>query len=265
MNRSKMDLKLIRFGIDLSQSGAHFARTMMFEEIQKLFSYVENVNASKDMYKHAIEEDNCLGKRSHSTRKITLSKLSILYGLDPELTVFRTMRYLWNRDEQGRPLIALMCSLMRDRILRNSIPFILQLQEGEILKKEQFEEFLNDIESERFTKSTLESTIRNLSSTWTQSGHLNGRIKKVRSTVRPTPGAVSYGLFLGYLMGVRGKALFETDIIKLLGCSYELAIELAEQASRSGWIITKRVGDVIEVLFPKFLTKQEVEWLNEQD
>ena len=44
----------------------------------------------------------------------------------------------------------------------------------------------------------------------------------------------------------------------------EKTIELAEQASRRGWITYKRVGDVIEVLFPNLINKQEQEWLREQ-
>jgi hypothetical protein len=72
---------------------------------------------------------------------------------------------------------------------------------------------------------------------------------------------VSYALFLGYLNGVRGEALFHTEYAKLLDCSMERAIELAEDASRQGWIVFKRVGTVIEVLFPNLLTEEEMEWI----
>lgn len=257
--------KLNRYGIDLSQGGAHFARTIMLEELRQLLSYVGDIDAPKDIYRQAIEEDNCLGKRSGNTRKITTSKLSILYGLNPELTVFRTLLYIWYRDEEARPLLALLCSIMRDRILRQSIPFILTMQEGEVLRKEKLEEYIENIEANRFTKSTLESTVRNLSSSWTQSGHLSGRIKKVKSRVIATPGAIAYALFLGYLMGARGKSMFETDLIKVLECNFEQAIELAESASRRGWIVMKRVGNVIEVHFPNFINDKEKGWVYEQN
>jgi hypothetical protein len=265
MHIKNKENKLNRFGIDLSQSGAHFARTLMLEELTNLIAYVDDINAPKDIYRQAIEEDNCLGKRSGSTRKITTSKLSILYGLDPQLSLFRSLRYLWHRDEEARPLLALLCSVMRDRILRLSISFILQMEEGELLKKEHLEEYIERFEIDRFTKSTLESTVRNLSSSWTQSGHLMGRMKKFRSKVIATPGAVSYALYLGYLTGIRGKAMFETDYIKLIECNFEHAIELAESASRRGWIVMKRVGNVIEVHFPNFITQKELEWDYEQD
>jgi len=70
---------------------------------------------------------------------------------------------------------------------------------------------------------------------------------------------------LRYLASARGKALFRTEYVKLLDCSFNKAIELAEVASRKGWIVFKRVGDVIEVLFPNLITAQEMEWLREQN
>ncbi|MBU4326272.1 MAG: hypothetical protein KKB91_00810, partial [Proteobacteria bacterium] len=81
----------------------------------------------------------------------------------------------------------------------------------------------------------------------------------------PTAGSVSYALLLGYLTGVRGESLFKTDYAKLLDCSFEKAIELTAEASRKGWIVFKRVGDVIEVLFPNLINEQEMEWLREQN
>ncbi len=52
--------------------------------------------------------------------------------------------------------------------------------------------------------------------------------------------------------------------IKLLDCSFDKAIERAEEASRRGWIIFKRIGDVMEVQFPNLITAEEMEWVREQ-
>jgi hypothetical protein len=101
-------------------------------------------------------------------------------------------------------------------------------------------------------------------STWTQSGHLQGRQQKVRVSPTVTPGAVAYALFLGYLRGLRGTALFESEYARLLDCTVERVVGLAEESSRSGWIIVNRIGNVVEVLFPRLLTEQEMEWLHEQ-
>jgi hypothetical protein len=93
---------------------------------------------------------------------------------------------------------------------------------------------------------------------------LQGRVKKVRSQPKATPGSVSYALLLGYLNGIRGANLFKTEYAKLLNCSFEGSIELATEASGKGWIVLKRLGSVIEVLFPKLLSQQEMEWGREQ-
>jgi hypothetical protein len=50
----------------------------------------------------------------------------------------------------------------------------------------------------------------------------------------------------------------------LLDCSAENAVQLAENASRRGWIVCKRIGAVVEVLFPNLLTPLEQEWIREQ-
>ena len=68
-----------------------------------------------------------------------------------------------------------------------------------------------------------------------------------------------------FLTGERGESLFKTDYARLLDCPFEKAAEFAETASRRGWIVFKRAGSVIEILFPSLLTPQEVEWMREQN
>jgi len=93
---------------------------------------------------------------------------------------------------------------------------------------------------------------------------LTGKVRKIRTRANPPPGAVSFALLLGYLTGARGGSLFNTEYAKLLDCSFERALSLAEDASRRGWIVFKRVGDVIEVMFPNLITAEEMEWVREQ-
>ena len=45
--------------------------------------------ATRDEYLSAIHEDNCLGKRTTATRKLSSQRLSELYALDPEVPLFR--------------------------------------------------------------------------------------------------------------------------------------------------------------------------------
>lgn len=256
---------LTRFGFSFEKGGAHLARTMMLKDLTSLIDYVDNQNAPRNEYIKAIIDENCLGKKSGQTRKISLRHLKDLYILDPNVVLFKALLFLWNRDPVSRHLLALLCTIARDAMFRKSVPFMRTYSSGQRVDKKVLEKCINKNEPGRFSKSTLESLVRNINATWTQSGHLTGRVKKYRSLVEPSAGAVSYALLLGYLSGVRGEALFCTDYAKILDCPGKMLVMHAEEASRKGWIVFKRVGDVIEVLFPNLLTSNEMEWVHEQN
>jgi hypothetical protein len=264
MGMTEKNLQLSRFGFSLQRGGAHTSRTMMLEELRALLAYVDRPEADKSDYLHAIDDENCLGKRSGKTRALTYRHLVNLYSLDRNKILFRALLYFWNRDMDGQPLLTLLCAYVRDSIFHSTAPFILKFPEGATITRESLEAFIESQEPDRFSKATLKSTAQNINSTWTQSGHLHGRARKVRSRANPTAGSVSYALLLGYLACVRGQALFQTEYIQLLDCTFDKAIELAEEASRKGWIVFKRMGDVIEVLFPNLINQEEMEWLREQ-
>lgn len=262
---SEKNKKLARFGFSFERGGAHSSRTIMLEELGTLLSYMDRNDAEKSDYLHAIDEDNCLGKRSKKTRLLTYRHLLDLYSLDHTKILFRSLLFFWQRDKAAFPLVALLCAYSRDSILRSTASFILKFPEGATVSRESLEEFIDAQEPGRFSKATLKSTAQNINSTWTKSGQLSGKNKKIRTRAIPAAGSISYALLLGYLQGIRGQALFQTEYIKILECSFERAIELAEEASRKGWIILKRVGDVIEVLFPLLINQEEMEWLREQN
>lgn len=264
MIKTEVD-RLGRFGFNFRTGGTHTARTMMLEDLRLLLTSVPGISAVKSDYVRAVQEDNCLGKRSVRTRVLTTRHLVELYALDSSVTIFRALLYFWKRDSDSQAFIALLCAYCRDPILRMSAPFILALPENTVVSRESLEDFIDEKYPSRFSKATLKSTAQNINSTWTKSGHLHGRTKKIRSLVNPTPGAVSYALFLGYLLGERGNSLFKTEYANLLDCSVERAVELANQAALKGWIVFKRLGNVIEVIFPNLLTSQEMEWIREQD
>lgn len=262
---NKHNNKLERLGFSYERGGVHTSRTMMLVELRALLSFVDAADAAKADYLEAIQTANCLGKRSNKTRTLTFRHLADLYALDPSLLVFRTLRFFWQRDVDGQPLLAALCAYSRDPILRATAPFVLGFQEGATVTREAMEEFIETREPGRFSKATLKSTAQNINSSWTQSGHLAGRVRKVRARSVATPATVSFALLLGYVSGLRGESLFKSDFTRILDCSFEKAIELAEDASRRGWISFKRVGEVVEALFPSLITAQEMEWLREQN
>lgn len=255
---------LARFGFKSNIGGAHTARTMMLGDLTGLLNNFRNSNTSRQEYINAIIEDNCLNKRSYENRKITARHLAQLYALDPGVVLFRVLRFFWDRDLEARPLLALLCTYCRDEVFRTCCFFIFELPRGQWITREQTEKFIGKISADRFSKSTLKSVAQNVNSTFTQSGHLKGKVKKYRTTATASPGAAAYALLLGYLSGQRGQGLFETDFVKLLDCSMDEAMDLAGQGSQRGWITFKRIGNIIEVLFPQLLTDLELEWIREQ-
>jgi hypothetical protein len=253
-----------RLGFGDGIGGAHIARTMMLDELKGLFSYVNDPEAEQVEYFHAIDEENCLGKKSGQARQLTKRHLVSLYALDPQVPLFRALRFFWPRDEVGRPLLALLCAYARDAVLRESGSFIMGLSEGQTLGREETQTYFEQKTPGRFSPATLKSVAQNVNGSWTRSGHLMGKVKKVRTRPQATAGAMAYALFLSYLCGGRGSNLFASEYVKLLDCGKDRAIELAEEASRRGWIVFKSVGDVIEAQFPKLLTEEERVLIHEQ-
>ena len=255
---------LMRLGFTFKLGGTHSARTMMLEDLRTLLSDVKDPNSLQLTYRQAICDQNCLGKRSAMTRMLSYRHLVDLYALDPDCTIFRALRFFWLRDIQGQPLLALLCAYSRDSILRSTRSFVLNVPEEKLVNKLDLEEWIDNQLPDRFSKTTLKSTAQNINATWTKSGHLKGRTSKTRSRALATPGSMAFALLLGYLTGVRGEALFKTEYAALLDCSFELSIDLAQDASSRGWIVLNRVGTIIEVLFPNLINSQEMEWIREQ-
>jgi hypothetical protein len=236
----------------------------MLDELKMLLAHADGPGIRKADYFRAVIDDNCLGKRSGKTRVLTWRHLVDLYSLDPDLLLFRALRFFWDRDHAGRPLLALLCALGRDPVLRASVPFIMSHPQGSVVTREAMEECIEKVAPDRFSQATLRSAAQNINSTWTKTGHLLGKTKKNRARAVPTAGSTAYALLLGYLSGIRGKSLFRTDYAAVLESSIDMMIALAEDASRQGWIVTKRIGDVMEILFPTLINQQEMEWIREQ-
>ncbi len=235
----------------------------MFQELATLLDFVPSGEATVAEYRNAIVDQNCLGKRSEKTRILTSRHMAELYGLDTRLPLFRGLHFLWSRDVKSQSILALLCAMARDTMLRNSAEIILSLHAKDVLPRSQMEQWIDSQEPSRFSPATLKSAAQNLNSSWTKTGHLIGKAQKVRSIAEPGAGAAMYALYLGYLDGGRGENLLHTTYAKVLDCPASKVLELAELAALRGWFRLKRVGSVIEVAFPNLLRTEELEWLYE--
>lgn len=247
-----------KIGFRIGARGTHTSRTMMLKELTRLLEVTDKC-ASVDDYRTLVIEDNVLGKKTVSTRKLTAQRLSELYALDPSVAIFRVLRDLWERDAEARPLLACLCANARDPLLRLSAPVVLEANVGEEVHKEAIVEVLARNTEDRFNESTRDKVARNAASSWTQSGHLEGRYTKIRKHPVATPATAAYALMLGYFAGLRGENLLDTFWTRLLDLPTAQVDDLAFQASQRGWLKYMHFGGVVKVDFSEILTEQELE------
>lgn len=236
----------------------------MLDDLQTLLGD-GRIELSRDQLLRDVEIENVLGKPSAQSRKLAARHLVRLYALDRSVPLYRAFAFLWEREREGRPLLALLVAYVRDAELNSSAPFIFEMKAQEPFDRESLESFLEGLQPGRFSRATLRSVAQNIAGSWTQSGHLQGRRKKARRMVDPTPASVAFALLLGHVTGRRGQLLFESPFVKLLDCQPARAIELAESAAGKGWIRFKRIGSIMEVSFPRLLEQQETEVVVEQN
>lgn len=224
----------------------------MLAELQSLLAACP-ADAARADYLSAIQEDNCLSKRTVATRKLSSQRLSELYALDPEVPLFRVLRRCWYADREGHAILAVLLALARDPLLRITAPPVLRMRSGEELARQQMADALGRAVGSRFSDTTLDKIVRNTASSWTQSGHLKGRGRKVRQPVVSTAVTTAYALFLGYLVGARGAAIFESLWAQVLDAPIDELTSLARDAKRLGLLDMTQAGGVIDVSFSRFL------------
>ena len=235
-----------RAGLRFGDKGTHTSRTIMFCELRDLFAYLPE-SASREDYASAIIKDNILGKPTVSTRRLTNQRLGELYGLDPHIPIFRILRRLWEMDDGGRPLLAILCALGRDPLLRATAPIILALQPGQELMRTALVRSIQRCTGSRLNKLILDKVARNAGSSWTQSGHLMGRVRKIRKKVEPTPSAVAFALWLGSLYSLSGEELLSTPWTSVFDQPPEILLDTVLRAKQMRLLHARVGGGVVEI------------------
>jgi hypothetical protein len=241
---SKGDLAALGFRV--ADSGPHTSKTLMLQELEALLASVPP-DAPAKAYRVAIVEENVLGKRTLSTRKETASRLTALHGLDPSKPLFRVLRRLWAVDPAAHPQLALLNGLARDPLLMATTTQVMGMAQGQALQRSEMVAAVQGFSHARLSAKVLDAVARNTASSWTQSGHLKGRVKKLRQPLKPHPVALSLALWMGYASGKRGKALLNTPWATALDSSSSGLLELAEQAKRLGLLKLSHGAGVVSI------------------
>ena len=238
--------KAEEIGFRFGDKGTHTSRTMMLAELEAVLE-VTSENAERGEYTSAIIEANCLSKATAATRRLSCQRLSELYGLEPELPLFRVLRRLWNIDPTNRSRLALLAAIARDPLLAATASSVLPLAPGAEFQREPLKATLRAVVGDRLNESTLEKVCRNAASSWTQSEHLEGRTFKKRRRIEASPATAAFALYLAHGAGYRGAEIFSSPWFRLLDCDPSQARHFALEAKRLGLIDLRMSGDVVEL------------------
>jgi hypothetical protein len=234
--------------------GPSTSQTIMVSSLRRLLSVLPP-DAAQSAYRSAVMDENVLAKATTSGREWAFRQLRRFYALNPQSLLFRALRDLWEHDPDAQPLLALLCALARDPVLRASASVIIGSAPGEVVTTSDFQAAIENRFPATYKENTLRTAAQNVASSWDQAGHLHQerRRSKVRTRVHSTSAATAYALMLGYLQGGRGQALFDTLWVRVLDQAPSHLLDLAAAASQQGMLEFRQAGGVIEVGFRQLL------------
>jgi hypothetical protein len=245
------------YGFNDEPVAPHASRTMLLADLRTLLAACPTDATATD-YRAAIVEENALMKATTANRRETFQRLCQFYALDPDVALFRVLRTLWDAEEAGQPLLALLCVAARDPVFRVTADLVLSAPSGEPILPRAVEETVRTAFPDRYGAKTLKSIGQHILGSWQQGGHLAGTMVKRRAKAHATPAATAYALLLGYLRGARGIALFATPWAHILDAAPAELDGLAFAASQRGWLDYRRMGGVAQIDFPTLLGASEV-------
>jgi hypothetical protein len=221
---------------------------MMLSELRELLAATSPTDGP-DALRAAVLDGNVLGKSSETGRFRSFRYLRELYVLDPAAPSFRALRRLWSHDHEAQPLIALASALAHDPALRGTAGTVLRAPSGATISADQLARAVQRAYPDSYSDAVANKIGRNAASTWTQAGHLSGRVNKVRGRATPRPASVAYALYLASLDGLQGELLFGALPVVAQDAQGHVLRELARDASRRDWIDWRSIGSVTEVAF----------------
>jgi len=240
--------EISEFGLKLKGGGVHQTKTMMFEELEHLLA--TGTTSAADLARAAVE-DNVLAKRTLNTRRLTWRHLMSLYGLGTQPAIAKTLLGLWHLDTEGRRLNALLVALSRDPLLRDTAEVVVTAPIGAQVHRSQLETAIFTQHPGRLSEKMVRSLAQNCNATWTQSGHLKGRVKKFRQRVTPTPANTAFAALLATVCGFGGPSILSSTWMRLLDLSHEQALDHLRRAEAAGLARVRSAGDVIEIAVRK--------------
>ena len=207
-------------------------------------------DAPAEQYRQVVVDGNVLGRPTLAGRQRSFRHLRELYFLDPTRPEFTALRRFWDIDPESHQLLAGLLAFTRDEVLRASFAAIADLPVGSSVTSADLTAAVAAQFGSEMSESTLGKTGRNTGACWTQTGHLAGRAKKVRTEVEARPAAIAYAAYLGHLAGGRGIGVLDNPWSKMLGLAPGRTLEALRDAHTEGLLDLLVAGNVVDVSFP---------------
>ena len=237
---------LVRLGFRVGRGGAHQSKTLMLRELSALLA--ASRTAPEVDVQCLVLERNVLDKSTGSARRSALERLNGLYALSTAPPISRALSSLWATNSHGQPALALTCALARDPLLRDSASVVLRASRGSIVGSPDFARIFSEKYPHRFSEKMLNSLSRNCASTWTQTGHLSGRVGKTRQQAHATPSSAAFAALLASLAGFGGPSLLASPWLAILDRTAPQVVALLREAEGLGLTRVRSAGEVVEIV-----------------
>jgi hypothetical protein len=244
--------RLAAAGIKQAGGGAHQSKTMMLGAIE---AYLTMAGDGVETARQLIVEQNVLGKPTLSARRQSLFHLQALYGIITQPPIGLVFSAMWQRGLAGRPVLALLTALARDPLFRLSADPVLSAPLGSSVRWTAIAAEIEARYPGRFSPKMLKSLAQNCASSWTQSGHLTGKIDKRRSRADVSPQAAAYAVWLATITGFGGPALLTSLWLKALGQLPGELLSSLRLAEAQGLLRIRTAGEVSEIMVRRTLAE----------
>jgi len=236
-------------GFSKNIGGALTSRSILLYQAVKLFSIYQKVGLVQPP-KHYVIDENRLGIPTLSSRQKTCAYLKQEYGFSEKILIFKGLFELHRIHEEEASLSLFLLAWARDALLRFGTSEILETKPNEVLKKSTIFEILSSETENRYRANICEKILGNWMASWTQSGHLNGKINKIRVHVKAGPVALAFACLLSTLSGETGEKIFSSIWIQILDLNPQQARDLAQKAKEIGLLDVYSMGGVTQISFP---------------
>ena len=225
--------------------GVHLSKTMMLAE---LIAVMDSCPCDDpEAVTRAVLVNNVLGKATGTARRLALSRLNTLYGVVTPKPIQAAALRLWSRNVVGRPILALLCALAREPLLRQTAGVVLRAPPGASVRWPDVTIAIATEYPGRYSSKMMKSLAQNCVSSWTQSGHLRGKVNKRRSLAEPSAEAAAFAALLGTMAGFGGPALLRSPWMCLLDRSEADLLSLLRRAESAGLARVRAGGGVVQI------------------